>query len=388
MKERRESYQQGTVTRVKRKRGPDVWVFRYRRYLQDGTPERVAVQFADVIECPSKAKALAKAEDLRREINDQRTCIFFRDLAKKYDKEVIPNVRAQVAATYRGNIRYMTERWGGERLEDIARTPMHIETWLNGLKSRKNEGEDLSRQTRQNIRMLMHHVMQSAVKWGYLRSNPVTTIHVSQGVKPKARKFLVSPELFKALLADPKLEHHVKVMIQVAMFTGLRASEFIALRWEDIDFHTLEIEIRRSAVGKNIQATKTDSSQAVVYISDYLADVLAEWKKHPDYPCIEGWVFGSIRTGRPFHEMTLQGKHLKPAGRRAGVEGLGWHAFRHTFRANLRDLAGADLEIQKGMMRHSSIVMTGRYGAESEDKKKRMRLAHEVLVQKITGTEG
>jgi integrase len=388
MKDRRESYQQGTVRRVKRKRGPDVWVFRYRRYMEDGTIQRVAVQLADVIECPSKASAKKKAEDMSRKINEQKVCVYFRDLAKKYDEEVIAHERPHFAQTKRSNMKYLKARWGDERLDEIARIPMHIENWLNGLQSLAHPDQDLSKQTRAHVRNLMHHMMQCADKWGMIKGNPVSVVRVTKGERMKPRKFTVSAKLYNALMNDDKLEHHVKVMIQVAMFTGLSASEFLGLRWEDIDFQALEVHVMRSVVGSHIDETKTPARADVVCISGYLADVLAAWKKHPEYPCIAGWVFGSIRTERPFHEATLQTKHLKPAGERAGVEGLGWHTFRHTWRANLRDIADAPLEIQKQMMRHSSPTMTLKYGAYSEEKKKQMRRANVAVVQKITGTEG
>ncbi len=82
-----------------------------------------------------------------------------------------------------------------------------------------------------------------------------------------------------------------------------------------------------------------------------------------------------------------RGLYLGPAGVRAGVHGLGWHSFRHTYRANVRDIAKAPLEIQSQMLRHSTLEMTTKYGRKSEDKKKPMRKAHLKVEKKVAGTE-
>ena len=76
---------------------------------------------------------------------------------------------------------------------------------------------------------------------------------------------------------------------------------------------------------------------------------------------VNGWLFGNIDTGRPYHRVSLQKDHLAPAGRKAGIPNLGWHNFRHTYRARLAS-SGAAPEVQQKLMRHSSIDMTMRYG--------------------------
>ena len=76
---------------------------------------------------------------------------------------------------------------------------------------------------------------------------------------------------------------------------------------------------------------------------------------------MNGWLFGNIDTGRPYHRVSLQKDHLIPAGRKAGIPNLGWHSFRHTYRARLGS-SGATPEVQQKLMRHSSIDMTMKYG--------------------------
>lgn len=70
-----------------------------------------------------------------------------------------------------------------------------------------------------------------------------------------------------------------------------------------------------------------------------------------------GLVFPSPLTGGCYHAGMIQKLHLKPAGERIGIKGLGWHAFRHSYRG-LLDESGANAGMQKGLMRHANISTT------------------------------
>jgi len=108
---------------------------------------------------------------------------------------------------------------------------------------------------------------------------------------------------------------------------------------------------------------------------------LIEWRK---IPVISGWLFGNPVTKRPYHRDPLRGDYLVPVASKIGLPRLGWHDFRHTYRAMLRDL-GLPLEVQQKLMRHSSIAMTARYGNSGMDATKRE--ANRQLVEYVTQTQ-
>lgn len=96
---------------------------------------------------------------------------------------------------------------------------------------------------------------------------------------------------------------------------------------------------------------------------------------------MNGWIFGNIDTGRLYHADSLRQDHLAPAGRKAGIPNLGWHAFRHTNRSRLGN-SGVALEVQQKLMRHSSIDMTMKYGRNAMlnlTRPANARLAEELL---------
>jgi integrase len=148
-------------------------------------------------------------------------------------------------------------------------------------------------------------------------------------------------------------------MSYVSMFLGLRASEALALRWEDFDFFEKSVHIQRSVVGKHDDTTKTEDSEAHLPLPAALVGILERWRAF--LPSVSGWLFGNPATGRPYHRDSIVADHLKPAGERAGIPGLGSHSFRHSYRAFMaeNDVAA---EWQKRLMRHSNIEMTMSYG--------------------------
>src|ERR1700679_2629568 len=69
----RTRYQQGMVYRVKRKQGPDCWIFRWREEDVTGKRVRRKVPPGTVKEYPTEASALKAAESLRITINAEQS---------------------------------------------------------------------------------------------------------------------------------------------------------------------------------------------------------------------------------------------------------------------------------------------------------------------------
>jgi integrase len=151
-------------------------------------------------------------------------------------------------------------------------------------------------------------------------------------------------------------------MVTLAMCLGLRVSEILGLRWEDVDLEGATLQVRRSVVNGHVEDTKTLASEDELPLHPDLANVLRQWRE-AELP-VNGWLFGNIDTGKPYHADTMPQRHLNKAAAKIGLPKLGWHAFRHTCRARLSEL-GLPLEVQQKLMRHASIDMTTKYGRNS-----------------------
>jgi integrase len=367
---KRTSYQSGTVIRKARKGGPDVWTF---RYMDNGV--RRSRRLGTVDNLKTKAAAERHAAKLLEEINDQVTCIKVSGLCDRYFVDEMP-ARESTSSAYRSYLKRFKAEWGDVRLDVMAKDIMAIEQWVNNFQTlgtadrdvkgqivKGNAPRDASKKTKQHMKAFVHRMFECAIKWGYLslQRNPIALIDVKGKAKRMRMLNLIKGEQWHRLTEDPDLAPHVRVMMFIAMLLGLRASEILGLRWEDIDLRRGTLSVCRSHVGKAVDDTKTEESTQELPIHEDLRHVLEAWSTEPS---VNGWLFGNLITGRPYWRDSLQSDHLVPAGKKVGIPNLGWHDFRHTYRAMIRDLK-ISLEEQRTLMRHEDIKTTLGYGGKT-----------------------
>ncbi len=110
-----------------------------------------------------------------------------------------------------------------------------------------------------------------------------------------------------------------------------------------------------------------------------------------EHPPVNGWVFGSLRTGRPLHRTQLGADHLLPVLRRMAAtfrkeipygipKGTGFHAFRHAYNALIAQVGTDDAkkvkEVQVKLLRHGDERTNDRYGKSAPPLRQRARQAH------------
>src|SRR5215469_5500436 len=68
-------------------------------------------------------------------------------------------------------------------------------------------------------------------------------------------------------------------------------------------------------------------------------------------------MFPNPSTGRPYDPSSIRKRHIRAAGRKLGLDDIGGHTFRHTYRS-LLDATGVPLGVQQKLMRHADIRTT------------------------------
>jgi integrase len=169
--------------------------------------------------------------------------------------------------------------------------------------------------------------------------------------KRQKRPQILTPEKFQDLIGA--LNEPYRTMAIVAMCTGLRVSEVLALRWEHIDFEAGVMLVQQGVVNGRIGKVKTEASQDEVPMDPGFAEILRTRRGDRS----EGFVFQSPITGGCYYSGIIQRQVLKPRGVEVGIPALGWHTFRHTYRA-LLDETGAPIGVQQKLMRHSNVSTT------------------------------
>ena len=127
----------------------------------------------------------------------------------------------------------------------------------------------------------------------------------------------VAPRFYPALLA--------------AFHTGARRGELICLRWEDVNFETGRIHIRRASVLRGAGTKRPKSRRGrLIPLTPELAQTLREVRAHRVPP--SDWVFASPR-GKRWLERNFSRTWEKIRAHAAlkGVRPLPFHCARHSF---------------------------------------------------------
>jgi integrase len=358
----RNRYQEGSLRKVQRRSGAEMWEYRYRNHAEPGSPMRQIT--LSVLEYPTESKARLRLQKEVLRINGPesfrahviptlgvvieklKTDEHFEDILQMPPgAEVSPDGLSY--STVAGYSSYLTKhiepRWSSVFLTDIK--PLHVSEWLKKL--------PLSPKTKGHVRALFHMLFERAMLWGLLdlQRNPIELIKLKGTSRRLRRPHIITPEKFQELIAI--LEQPYRTMAIVAICTGLRVSEVLALRWEHIDFSAGLILVQQGVVSGRIGKVKTEASNDEIPLDPVFAQLLLTWRGDRT----SGLVFPSHVTGRSYHAGILQQKILRPKGAEIGIPKLGWHTFRHTYRS-LLDEAGAPIGVQQKLMRHSNVATT------------------------------
>ena len=370
----RTRYQYGSLETKERKKGKEVWEFRY--YEPDARGERqrraVMVGTREEYSTESAARKSPLVQAILLRLNAEQPSAIgaanFGAVIARYEQEEMPE-RYSTKSSYKSYIKnQIRPRWADTPMSAVK--PMAVEDWLKGLA--------LAPKTKSHVRSLMHTIFQCAERWELIHKNPIKLVRVKGGTKRLKTPRVLAPEQFDSLL--PFIREPYRTMVLIAGCLGLRVSEIVALQWRDFDFSERSLLIQRSVVHGRVGDVKTEYSRDCVPLDTAVVEFLTQHRKGC-VPTPEGWLFANPVTGRPFHQEEIQKNHLRPAGVEAEIDGdIGWHTFRHSYRSWLDD-TGAPLTVQKELMRHASIQTTMNiYGKAMTDSK---RQAHSKVVEMV-----
>lgn len=197
---------------------------------------------------------------------------------------------------------------------------------------------------------LLKHMINLAEKWSLFRGrNPVKDVRFLREDNSEVRSLSLDEESALLKCCSPYLQD----LVVFAINTGLRFGDILSLRWKEVD---LDSGMLRRVARKNRRMLELP-------LNEQAEAVLRAWLGIRKCDS----VFYNPQTGAPFKDLWLG---LKKACRKAGLEDVTWHTFRHTFATRLTR-RGADLVTVKELLGHSSISVTMRYAHSNRDSKER-----------------
>lgn len=250
------------------------------------------------------------------------------------------SVAPSTIAGYRRHVEnHIRPKWGNRQADKID--SIHVEDWIAA------ELSSLSNKTIKEIVSLLNQTYSLYRKRNKVAFNPVEGVKVSLPDDDDPDPF--TRDEINAIISTPTHRLGDINMAEVAIWTGPRPSEILALGWDDVDLENATAFMRRAVVLKGYKATKTKRSKRQVdLLSPALAALKRQHKITGELPPIEisvlqrdnrtlrkemfRPVFINQRTGEPYldvkrYRQSFWQRHLK----KAEVRYRGFSNCRHTF---------------------------------------------------------
>ena len=212
---------------------------------------------------------------------------------------------------------------------------------------------------------LLKNMFNKAIQWKKAKSNPMKGVKLFKESEGRTR-FLTVEEIHK-LLYSCSSNAYLKIIVLMAMNTGMRRSEILKLKWDQIDWKEKIIHLYETKSGRS----------RYIDISDSLTEALKDFRLNNEG--VE-FVFPNSQ-GKPFKNIR---KSFGNACREAGIKDFRFHDLRHTCASHLV-MKGVDLATVKEILGHRSFNMTLKYSHLSKDHK---REAVNLLGDILTGPPG
>lgn len=313
-----------------------------------------------------KKEAEAAARKVELLLDENRYIEQSKEIFSEYIKYWFENhYQIRIKQTSAINSRYILEKhllqentFANKEIAKI--TTADIDLFYN-LKLKENYSASYIRKMHQ----LLNQAFSQAVKWKKIIFNPLTD-SAPPAVKYKEMS-IWSIQDIQEFLNNCKDEQHYLTFL-LAVYTGMRRGEILALKWSDIDLQQKIIHVRRSLayVPKNgyyFTTLKTKNSKRQIPLTEYVLNELVMHKKR-----IEEWkdLVGTLFEDNDLVISTITGTYQDPRNlvrvmkrivKSAKVPNIRFHDIRHTH-ASILISAGADIVTVSRLLGHANPKIT------------------------------
>lgn len=321
----------------------------------------------------SKTVAKEKDRTFRTEVADGRYQKRKNDLpfSKAMDEYLKKSATQNKVSSYKRNelsAKHLKAHFGDRKLSKIEGNEVLIRNYVKKRKDdiktrqlKRGRTEEQVTYTSINRELaLLRAMFNVSIKAGKAKKNPVALVTIFEEIQKERiltedEEILIIQELEKA----DKRYNHLKDMIKIALNTGMRQGEILAMKKSWIKLREKLIIIPRYSQKRNIKDKRVPINSAIKPIIKRLL------KKNPD----SEYLFVNPKTGNRF--TTIQNSWngiLKKAGLegKPGVDKLRFHDLRHTAATNLAR-GGKDMKFIAQYLGHSDVRTSARYVHYSDD---------------------
>jgi integrase len=303
------------------------------------------------IRCELKRDAIAEMNRLMVELQQGTFVKPTRTTLEEYLKTWLQSRSSKIAPkTYQGyelNIRrHILPYLGRKRLHEIQ--PIDVQNLYDEL------SKSVSQRTVQYVHAVLRAALKRAVKLRMLAYNPCDAVDAPRPAKKEARALQAHET---SALLDAAEESPINDFIVLALHTGARRGELLALRWDDVDFGNGVLNIRQAMTKikgvEHVRVPKSGKGRIQPLTKTALATLLTRLKasSHALVFCRED--------GRALDPTTVTHQFAKVA-KKAGFPDLTLHGLRHTH-ASILLATGVGLRLVQDRLGHEFQATTDGY---------------------------
>ena len=327
-----------------------------------------------------------KIEETRERVKSQT----YRDIAKVTVAEwfstwlndyMKPSLRKTTWESYRYQVDgHIIPNLGHLKLIELQ--THHLQNLYNEkLESGRLDGRDggLSPKSVRYIHTVIHSCLEQAKKENKIAINPASTVKLPKYQKPDIR--YMKNEEIRDFLTQAK-DSKFYIAFYLALTTGMRRGEILALRWQDIDLDNHKVSVNQSLVrvkegGLIFQEPKTKLAKRTINISSHLFSLLQDHKERQNIVIkSEGKNYRSDldlifcnNLGEPICPRNFT-RHFERLLKKAGLDRIPFHSLRHTYSTICLQEKVDIKTIQENLGHHSSAFTMDVYSSVT-DKMKR-----------------
>jgi integrase len=275
------------------------------------------------------------------------------------------SVRPRTYERYEGMIRlHLVPGLGHHPLQKLS--PQHLQAFYT-----KKLQEGLSPTTVLSFHKMLHLALDKAVQWGLVPRNMCDAVE-----PPHVKRYEIQPlnsEQIQQFLTAAR-GHRLEALFVLALATGMRRGELLALKWRDINFAAGTLQVRRilthmpaklNGKGGYVEAEpKTEKSRRSIALASFALEQLKQHRVRQveeELKAGVAWkdndlVFSST-VGGHLHTSRILFAQFKQLLKKAGLPDIRFHDLRHSSATMLLSL-GVHPKVVQEILGHSQISMT------------------------------
>jgi integrase len=309
------------------------------------------------------------ADQLAKALADRADGIVFDDknltLGEYLDRWLSDAVRGTVRESTYSRDKYLVTNHVKPSIGRVKLKNLNARLLQSLYRERLDSG--LSGSTVQKIHHVLHKALTQAMRWELIPRNPADSVKAPTPTPKEMHPLsaLEARQLLEAARGD-----RLEALYVLAIHTGMRRGELLALKWADVDLDLATVRVRRTLTrgedgrGYVVGAATKSGKGRHVRLTPSAVEAL---KRHRARQAKEKLKVGGLyrdqdlvfagEGGNPINPSNLRNRSFKPLLERAGLPRITFHDLRHTC-ASLLFQRNVHPKFVQELLGHASVAIT------------------------------